>query len=82
MYAGDAMDWARWRWALATKLCLKPSTPTDFSMMSWVAFNCKELSPLDQLDIITNAHITDRRGPAAAAVAAMTAILTHQVGLA
>lgn len=50
--------------------------------MSWVAFNCKELSPVSQLDIITNAHIADRRQPAAAAVAAMTAILTHQVSLA
>ena len=51
-------------------------------MMSWVAFNCKQMGPLNQLDIITNAHIADRRQPAAAAVAAMTAILTHQVGLA
>ena len=78
----NAIDWARRRWVLATKLCLKTSRATDSRLMSWVAFNSKELGPLSQLAIITDAHIIDGRHHAAAAVAAMAAILAHQVGLA
>ena len=80
--ADDAISWARKRWVLATKLCLKTSRATDSRLMSWVAFNSKDLGSLSQLDIITDAHIMDGRRHAAAAVAAMAAILAHQVGLA
>ena len=78
----DAIDWARKRWVLATKLYLKTSRVTDSRLMSWVAFNSKELGPLSQLDIITDTHITDGRHHAAAAVAAMACILAHQVSFA
>ena len=63
----------------ASTMCLKPNSARDCSLMSWAAYNCKWLDPIDQLGIITNAHIADRRQFAAAAVAAMTAILAHQV---
>ena len=76
----DAIDWARKRWVLATKLCLKTSRATDSRLMSWVAFNSKELGSLSQLDIITDAHITAGRHHAAAAVAAMASTLALQVG--
>ncbi|CAK0783484.1 hypothetical protein CVIRNUC_006683 [Coccomyxa viridis] len=74
----DAIDWARKRWVLATKLCLKTSRATDSRLMSWVAFNSKELGSLSQLDIITDAHITAGRHHAAAAVAAMASTLALQ----